>query len=56
MGNSLGLEVGKAPLTSPTVATNRTIDWCAASSDIGGMIMRASSSCLMQRTAIKCAV
>lgn len=25
MGNSLGLEVGKAPLTSPTVATNRTI-------------------------------
>ena len=42
MGNSLGLEVGKAPLTSPTVATNRTIDWCAASSDIGGMIMRAS--------------
>lgn len=25
MGNSLGLEFGKAPLTSPIVATNRTI-------------------------------
>lgn len=42
MGNSVGLEVGKAPLTSPTVATIARSDWCAATSDTGGMIMRAS--------------